>query len=203
MGSGTQVTGYPTPPGSGSFVANDVSAYFRSPVELGWSKNIKFDHDFVGREALAAEVANPKRTMVTLVRNNEDVIDVYASLFREGDPYEVMELPRNGLGRIWADKIMCDGRLVGGTTSRCYSHFSRKMISLCTIDVAQSKPGTEVTVIWGKPSGTSELPSSLRRTRGTTAALTYPRYHRWIKRVRREAKPSILIRRRPLGGTFP
>ena len=171
-----------TPPGSGSFVASDVSAYFRSPVELGWSKNIKFDHDFVGREALAAEVANPKRTMVTLVWNSEDVIDVYASLFREGDPYEVMELPRNGLGRIWADKVMSDGTLVGVTTSRCYSYFSRKMISLCTIDVAQSKPGNEVTVIWGRPGGTQ------KHVRATVAPAPYKRDNR---RIDVSALPSL------------
>ena len=35
----------------------------------------KFDHDFVGREALATEIAKPKRTTITLCWNADDVLD--------------------------------------------------------------------------------------------------------------------------------
>ena len=35
---------------------------YRSPVELGWGKNIIFDHDFIGRKALEPEVADPMST---------------------------------------------------------------------------------------------------------------------------------------------
>jgi vanillate/3-O-methylgallate O-demethylase len=136
---------------AGSFEADDISAFYRSPVELGWGKNIKFDHEFVGREALAAEVANPRRVMVTLVWNSDDIIDVFASLFRGGETFEYMEMPRNLLGCMWADKVMKDGKLVGVTASRCYSYFFREMLSLCTIDVGCAAPGTEVSVIWGRP----------------------------------------------------
>ena len=52
---------------AGSFEADDISDYYRSPVELGWSKNIKFDHGFLGREALERELAAPRRAMRTLV----------------------------------------------------------------------------------------------------------------------------------------
>ena len=45
---------------------------------------IKFDHDFVGRKALEKEVANPRRKMVTLLWNTEDVMDVHASQFQTG-----------------------------------------------------------------------------------------------------------------------
>src|SRR6185312_2124433 len=33
---------------AGSFEYADIRALFRSPVELGWARNIKFDHDFLG-----------------------------------------------------------------------------------------------------------------------------------------------------------
>ncbi|MEF8885175.1 MAG: glycine cleavage T C-terminal barrel domain-containing protein [Haloarculaceae archaeon] len=42
----------------GSFEADDISDYYRTPVELGWDRYTKFDHDFVGREALEAEAAD-------------------------------------------------------------------------------------------------------------------------------------------------
>jgi Glycine cleavage system T protein (aminomethyltransferase) len=136
---------------AGSFESDDVRDWYRSPIELGWGKVVKFDHDFIGREALEKEAADPKRTIVTLVWNSDDVMDVYASLFRQGEPYDYMELPIQPQWYMWADKVLKDGNLVGVTTSRGYSYYFRQMISLCTIDVALAEPGTEVTVIWGKP----------------------------------------------------
>ncbi len=138
---------------AGSFDGTDVAQWYRSPVELGWANVVKFDHDFIGRKALEAEMANPKRTMRTLVWNAEDVVDVYASLFRQGEPYPFMEIPRDQRGFMYADKVMKDGELVGVTTSRGYSYYFRQMLSLCTIDVNQSQIGNEVTVIWGNPGG--------------------------------------------------
>jgi glycine cleavage system aminomethyltransferase T len=134
----------------GSVNAADKRALHRSPVELGWARSIKFDHDFIGRTALEAEVAHPRRTMVTLVWNAEDVVDVFASLFRkEAAPHTPMEIPRQLLGTIESDRVMVNGREVGMTTSRCYSVHFREMLSLCVIDVAFAAPGTQVVVLWG------------------------------------------------------
>ena len=83
---------------AGSFEGKDISDWYRSPLELGWPKEVKFDHDFIGRKALEAEVANPKRAMRTLVWNADDVIDVYASLYRQGKHYHYMEMPRDQRG---------------------------------------------------------------------------------------------------------
>jgi vanillate/3-O-methylgallate O-demethylase len=136
---------------AGSFEANDISAWYRSPVELGWANRIKFDHDFIGRQALEEEVAHPRRTIRTLVWNAEDVVDVYASLFRQGKPLHYMEMPRDQRGFMYADKVLTHDRLVGVSTSRGYSYYFRQMLSLCTIDVEHSAIGTEVTVVWGDP----------------------------------------------------
>ncbi|NPV37627.1 MAG: aminomethyl transferase family protein [Bacteroidales bacterium] len=137
---------------AGSYEGKELSDYYRSPIELGWSKNIKFDHDFIGRAALEAEMKNPKRTMVTLVWNAEDVIDVYASLFKKGDHYDYMEMPRDQRGFVYFDKVIDkEGKLVGISSSRGYSYYFREMLSLCSIDVELSRPGTEVAVVWGNP----------------------------------------------------
>jgi vanillate/3-O-methylgallate O-demethylase len=135
----------------GSFAYSDISALYRTPVELGWRRNVKLDHDFVGRVALEPEVASPRRTMVTLVWNGEDCAEVYASLFRTGEPYQYMEMPRSGLGCVFADAVTKDGVTVGVSTSRCYSYYFRQMLSLCVLDVSLCAPGTEVTVLWGRP----------------------------------------------------
>ena len=47
---------------AGSYDAQAISEYYRSPVELRWGRNIKFDHDFLGREALEEDKAAPRRS---------------------------------------------------------------------------------------------------------------------------------------------
>jgi vanillate/3-O-methylgallate O-demethylase len=137
---------------AGSYDSDDISDWYRSPVELGWARNIKFDHDFIGRDALREEVDAPRRTLVTLVWNSTDVIDLYASLFHKDGPLpDFMEMPQEPRGVMYTDKVLKDGSLVGITSSRGYSAWFREMISLCVIDVAHGTPGTEVTVVWGSP----------------------------------------------------
>jgi len=50
---------------SGSVDPTNMRARTRTPVEVKWHNVAKFDHDFMGREAQSAEMANPKRTTVT------------------------------------------------------------------------------------------------------------------------------------------
>jgi len=156
---------------AGSFEADDIRAWYRSPVELGWTKNIKFDHDFIGREALQAEVANPRRAMRTLVWNPDDVADVYASLFR-GESFDYMEMPRDQRGFMYMDKVLKDGKLVGISSSRGYSAYFKKMLSLCTIDIEQSEPETQVAVVWGNPGRPQ------RTIRATVAPAPYKKDNR-------------------------
>jgi glycine cleavage system aminomethyltransferase T len=134
----------------------DLRLRYRNPVELGWGRMISFNHDFVGRKALEKEVANPRRKMVTLVWNTEDVLDVRASEFRPGEPYASMESPYErfveGAGwAYYADQVLMDGSLVGISSGRTQSYNFRQMLSLCSIDVEYGELGTEVTVLWGDP----------------------------------------------------
>lgn len=138
---------------TGSFDSSDIRTLCRTPYELGWGKNIKFDHSFLGRAALEAARDQEHRSIVTLVWNADDVVDVYASLFRDGQSFEYMEMPRNGIGIIRADAVMDGEDVVGVSTSRCYSYSFKKMLSLCVIDPAYKLPGTEVSVIWGVKGG--------------------------------------------------
>jgi glycine cleavage system aminomethyltransferase T len=49
---------------TGSVDPANLRARFRTPVEVGWQRTVRFDHDFVGRKALEEEIANPRRTVV-------------------------------------------------------------------------------------------------------------------------------------------
>lgn len=140
---------------SGSYQADDVSEYYRSPVDLNWGRNIAFDHEFIGRAALESDLENPSKRTVTLVWEANDVVDVFASYFREGTPHKWMEMPYQNYRAIEGDAVLADDQVVGMSTGRGYSYYFREMISLCAIDIEYAEPGTEVTVIWGeggKPS---------------------------------------------------
>ena len=141
---------------AGSFESDEISDWYRSPVELGWGRNIKFDHEFLGSDALRKELAHPRRTIRTLIWNPEDVIDVYASMFGDDQPYDYMDMPRNNRGFMYADRVTKGGSLVGVSTSRGYSYSFRKMLSLCVIDVEQAEIGNEVHILWGNPGSTQK-----------------------------------------------
>lgn len=135
----------------GSYEGKDIKEYYRSPIELGWKYAVKFDHDFLGRAALKEEVAHPKRTIRTLVWNPDDVIDVYASMFKKDKNYDFIEFPRYQRGGMYVDKVLKDGKLVGTTSSYGYSYYFRKMLCFAVIDVDQAEIGNEVTIVWGAP----------------------------------------------------
>ncbi|MCE5252599.1 MAG: aminomethyl transferase family protein [Actinomycetia bacterium] len=139
---------------SGS-MGSDIRPRYRNPVELGWAKGIKFDHDFVGRPALEREVQKPRRFVVTLSWNVDDVLDIHASYYREGEPYKWMEPidlgQHRAMNHLCADKVLKNGKEVGVSSGRVYSYYFRQMLSLCSIDVEHSELGTEVEVLWGDP----------------------------------------------------
>lgn len=142
---------------SGSFEGQTVSDWYRNPCELGWSNRINLRHDFYGREALAEIKAQPRRKLVTLVWNPEDVADVAASMFRDGQPYDQMELPRTQWYSNHADKVVDGGRVIGIATNRCFSYYFRKTISHCSIDTAYAEVGREVAVVWGDPGSRQKV----------------------------------------------
>ena len=129
----------------------------------------KFDHDFLGRTALEAEVAHPKRTVVTLRWNSEDVIDIYASLLRTGPVYKTIDLPYapNVWPQAHADHILRDGRQVGVSSGTTYSYYFREVLSMGCIDLEASKIGTEVIVQWGDHGG------SIKDVRATVSRFPY------------------------------
>lgn len=136
---------------AGSYEGEEIRDYYRSPYELGWGARVSFNHDFIGREALEKEAANRKRIVRTLVWNSEDVIDVYASLFQQGEHYDFIELPITQRRVSHYDKVLKNNKLVGVTSSCGYSYYYRQMICLAVMDLEEAEIGNEVTVIWGAP----------------------------------------------------
>ncbi|HWH26302.1 MAG TPA: hypothetical protein VNT53_06630 [Pseudolysinimonas sp.] len=135
----------------GSFEGAEVSDWFRSPVELGWARNIHLDHDFYGREAVARELAAPIRAIVSLVWNLDDVAEVVGSVLAADHPYDFMDLPRAQWFAMYANSVRVGEREIGVATSRGYSYFFRSMLSHAVLETEFTAPGTQVEVVWGDP----------------------------------------------------
>ena len=140
--------------------AADNRDYFvHNPYELGWGKMIKFDHDFIGREACERLSSDPStRKIVTYEWNADDVAEVFASQFRgdEEEPYKPIEGPSDTtfwLGGITHHDLVLDeaGNVIGTSFGRQNACYFRHMISIGCVDPAFAAEGTEVYVVWGNP----------------------------------------------------
>ncbi|MGZ4482071.1 MAG: vanillate/3-O-methylgallate O-demethylase [Gaiellales bacterium] len=141
---------------AGSFVSDDIEDYYLNPWELGYGPFVKFDHDFIGRDALSQIDADSQKRKVTLAWEAEDVAKIFESLFDvEGDSYQFFDLPIANYGSSNFDSVLDpDGNMVGYSMFSGYSANEKRALSLATID-PRVEIGTEVTVVWGEPGGGS------------------------------------------------
>jgi len=158
----------------GSFVSDDIEDYYVFPSELGYGAFVKFDHDFIGREALEKLAGRSNRRKVTLAWNKDDVARIFASLFDpQVVPYKHIELPRSNYAVISFDRVELNGRVVGFSSSSGYSHNERSMLSMAVID-ADVPLGEEVDLIWGEEGGGTAKPSVERHRQTTIKAIVSP-----------------------------
>ncbi len=162
----------------GSFYSDDITDYYLTPYDLGYGPFVKFDHDFVGRQALEKMTDNQKRTKVTLVWNGEDIARVFGSLFQSSkDVAKYIDLPLANYSTLPYDKVLKNGKTVGVSTYTGYTYNERAMISLAVIDTQHSEVGSEVVLVWGEEGGGSSKPTVERHMqaeiRATVAAAPY------------------------------
>jgi len=141
---------------AGSFVSDDIEDYYTNPWELGYGQFVKFDHDFIGRDALEAIDADTQRHKVTLAWDGEDMAKIFASLFDvEGDSYQFFDIPIANYGSSSFDSVLDpDGNVIGYSMFSGYSANEKRALSLATIN-PNVEIGSEVTVVWGEPGGGS------------------------------------------------
>jgi vanillate/3-O-methylgallate O-demethylase len=141
---------------AGSFVSDNIEDYYLNPFELGYGPFVKFDHDFIGRDALEQIDAEAQRKKVTLAWAAEDVAKIINSLFdTESEGYQFFDLPNANYGSSNFDSVIdADGTVVGYSMFTGYSANERRALSLATID-PEIEIGTEVRVVWGEPNGGS------------------------------------------------
>jgi vanillate/3-O-methylgallate O-demethylase len=137
----------------GSFYSPNIEDYYLTPYELGYGPFVKFDHDFIGRDALQRMDPSSQRRKVTLAWNREDVAKVFASMFDPGvENYKYIDLPLSNYASSNYDRVMGGDRQIGFSLFTGYSYNERSMLSLATVDPSV-EIGTEVTVVWGEENG--------------------------------------------------
>jgi len=160
----------------GSMDSREISDYYVTPYDLGYGKHVKFDHDFVGRQALEKMATAPHRSKVTLVWNVDDVLNVMRSHFEPGTPAKYIEFPKARYSFFQVDKVIHQGKFVGMSTDVGYITNERALISLATVDPAVAKPGMEIAVLWGeKPNSSKPAVEPHRQVeiRATVAPVPY------------------------------
>jgi vanillate/3-O-methylgallate O-demethylase len=138
----------------GSFASDNIEDYYTTPYELGYESFTKFDHDFIGREALQTMQGKVHRKKVTFAWNNEDVNKVFASMFAPpSENYKFIDLPLSNYASSSFDTIMSGGKMVGASMFSGYSFNERKMLSLGFVEEQYAKVGTKLTLVWGEEDG--------------------------------------------------
>ncbi|MFC4311788.1 aminomethyl transferase family protein [Steroidobacter flavus] len=165
----------------GSFVSNRIEDYYLTPHELGYGPFVKFDHDFVGREALErrAQENGPRRKKVTFEWNGADLAQVLGSLAQpEQKPYKFFDLPIANYASSSYDAVMMGDKLVGLSMFTGYSHNERCGLSLGVVD-EHINVGDVLTLIWGEENGGTAKPTVERHrqceVRVKVAAVPYSR----------------------------
>jgi glycine cleavage system aminomethyltransferase T len=143
----------------GSFYSENIEDYYLTPYDLGYGSMVKFDHDFVGREALEKISKNPKRTKVTLALDTADVMKTMGTMFEKGKRAKYMDFP-SAVYATWPyDKVLKNGKTIGVSTWIGYSSNEGKMLTLAILDNEHAENGNEVTFVWGEQPGTGSKPT--------------------------------------------
>src|SRR5882757_8108599 len=118
----------------GSFYSTEIADYYFNPFELGQGMIVKFDHDFVGRAALAEMASTRTRKKVTLVWNRDDFARAFGSMYEPDNILKYIDLPVANYATIPFDTVLNGGKPVGVATSSGYTYNKRAMISLGIVD---------------------------------------------------------------------
>jgi len=138
----------------GSFVSSKIEDYYTSPHELGYASFTKFDHDFIGKEALQKMEGKVHRKKVTFAWNDQDVCKVFQSMFAPaGENYKFIDLPLSNYASSSFDTVTSGGKMVGASMFSGYTYNERKMLSLGFVEQQYAAPGTELTLVWGEENG--------------------------------------------------
>jgi syringate O-demethylase len=161
----------------GSFYSENIEDYYLTPYDLGYGTSVKFDHDFVGREALEKISQHPRRTKVTLVLDPEDVLKAMGTMLQKDGRAKYIDFP-SAVYATWPyDRVVKNGRTIGISTWIGYSSNEGKMLTLAILNNEDAQTGNGVTLVWGEQPGTGSKatvePHMQTEFRATVAPVPY------------------------------
>jgi vanillate/3-O-methylgallate O-demethylase len=158
----------------GSFYSTNIEDYYMTPHALGYGSFIKFDHDFIGREALEKMAGKPQRKKVTFAWTADDVVKVFRSMLEPGEEnYKYIDLPLSNYTSASYDQIVSGGKVVGFSMFAGYSYHERSMLSLGVVD-PDIEIGSEVILVWGEEGGGSRKTTVERHKQIEIRAIVSP-----------------------------
>jgi vanillate/3-O-methylgallate O-demethylase len=144
---------------AGSFVSDSIEDYYTTPYELGYGPFVKFDHDFIGRDALEKIKDRPHRKKVTFAWHGDDAAKVYSSLFYPGQAhYKFLDIPIANYGSASFDKVSKDGKGVGYAMFSGYSYNERTVLALGIVN-PEVNVGDELMLTWGEEGDGTAKPT--------------------------------------------
>jgi glycine cleavage system aminomethyltransferase T len=141
----------------GSYRGDRVEDYYVRPWDLGYGNMVRFDHDFIGRDALQRAADQPHRRKVWVRWNDDDTAAAMrTSLFGgAGGTRRAMPigLPNANYVHFQFDRLMRGDRMAGVSTFAGYTVNLGSVSSMGMVDESDAEDGTEMTLIWGQEDG--------------------------------------------------
>lgn len=158
----------------GSFQPDNVEDFYLTPWDLDYGRVVRFDHDFIGREALEKMATQEHRTKVTLVWDKEDVLRIFEGMMGDFPGPKLMELPAGHYAAHPYDQVLLGDELVGLSTYPVYSANERAWISLAMVRGDLARQGKTLSILWGEADGGTKKPHVERHVQMKVGAEVHP-----------------------------
>ena len=114
---------------------------------------IRFDHEFIGKEALQKELEGNYKTACTLIWDVDSICEAMKAAFDPTRKVDPIEFPCDydyvlGNGTLHIDEVYDGEKFVGCSSGRMFSSKTRQMISIGTIEHDIVEEGKEVEILW-------------------------------------------------------
>ena len=148
----------------GSFVSPDIEDYYVTPYDLGYGHMVKFDHDFIGREALES-LPTEKRRRRSFWSGTAATSSGSTRHSSARPPLQVDRAPRRLLRLEPVRRgARPRGTPVGVSCHAGYMNPDGELLSLAMLDAAHADPGTS----WSSPGASRTAALASRRWSSTS-----------------------------------
>lgn len=177
----------------GSYSPTSIEDYYFTPFDLGYARNVRFDHDFLGRTALEKIAEAPAKRKVTLVWDASDVADIVASQLQPGTPVKFLEFPKARYAYHQYDSVLLNGQPVGISTDAGYLVNDQVYVSLASVDAEVAENGTTLELVWGEAPVTSKPQVEEHRQATITATVAPAPYDQYARGQYRDREAALVV----------